>query len=46
MSDAMAVTDRSPAGSRHTYTEAQGVTREDEEAHAARMSLGSESQGE
>ena len=47
MSDAMAVTDRSPVGSRYTYTtEAQGVTREHEEAHAVRMSAASEQEGE
>ena len=46
MSGAIAVTDRSPAGSGHTYTEALGVTREDEEAHAARMSAASEQEEE
>ena len=42
MSDATAVTDRSPAGSRYTYTEVLGVTREDEEAHAAIVATASE----
>ena len=46
MSGAIAVTDRSPTGSRHTCMEALGVTREDEEAHVARVSAAREEQGE
>ena len=46
MSDAMAVTDRSPTGSGHIYTEALSATREDEEAHASKVLAGSEQEGE